>query len=403
MSFKLERNIFILIAFFLLSDLQLCALYSTGWISVSVVKLMYYLVQLGFLLVTLRYCLSHKVYRLKMSVFIFVLAYFLVPYSIFPLLEGRAPASIASGVITMMIPFLTYGMGLYFGVMSGNMRKLLSLLFLFALVVSFLGMVELFWLDHKFFYDHLYIQKYFSDIKGYTESMDFPFHDGAISRPEFYVLGVDHRMGSVFLEPLTAGIFVGSIFLASIFYFSHHFGSAILFIAVVLTQSRSSLLFLFIPLLVRAAKSYTHLLFLVVGGVAFMVVMFEYVERSVTTLGGKGHQEGISHFAGSLLDVSYFFGQGAGVVTLEESGYGFVYSQYGYIGLVLFILFMVFVLYRILVSNRWYLERMLGASLVISTLVIMNFNNYPFSYKSYFFIWFFLGYISTRQLEYKQC
>ena len=103
------------------------------------------------------------------------------------------------------------------------------------------------------------------------------------------------------------------------------------------------------------------------------------------------HLLGLVEFYEKLFDINYFIGKGFGVIDILESGYGFYYSQFGYIGLFGFFGILVYYLFKLRLNN--YVNLFLFGSM-IGILIINNFHYYHLSIKGFGIFWVLVGNIN---------
>jgi hypothetical protein len=322
-----------------------------------------------------------------------------------------------------LLPFSLLFLGYAAAHIKISEQRIANIFLSITLIVSIYGIYELYFLDFSFFYKYLNVGGFYFEIKG-LDSICLPFHCGTVeSKPEFAFLGAERRLSGIFLEPLTTGIYLSSglalfIYLHS---FKTHFKNIIiliciapiLFYATLLTQSRSALIAFFIILIPALLSTHTKKTGLLIFYSVFFLTLIttglhSYFEHSVHTLGGVGgHKEDLEDFFKILFKLEYFMGKGVGFTPIQHSGYAQIYTQFGYLGLVICIFFLGIIIFKL---SRFYklcdplILFSLGA--IIATAVIFNFSSYAFSFKGYFIIWFTLGYsiykLETKRIVVKQ-
>lgn len=339
----------------------------------------------------------------------------LLVYSVVAVYDEASLMGSVRSIRNLLLPFSVILLGYAAAQLELPERQLVRLFVYLAALFASYGIFEIYFLDSSFFFQYLNIANYYADIKG-VEAICPPMHCGTLeSKPEFAFLGVDRRISGVFLEPLTSGAYFASA-LALLLYYSYFHQRTVnhsLVLAIVLvialglllSQSRAALIFVFIALVPVAFARYSKKLGLSIfyaTAIAFFIAtgLHEYFEKSVQTLGGiGGHKEDLEEFFRVLFDPEYFFGKGIGFIPIQHSGYAQLYTQFGYVGLVLCVLF-IFGLMSKLTSRVQLTDplQLFALGTVMATAAVFSFSSYAFSFKGYMIVWFMLGY-SFRKTE----
>jgi hypothetical protein len=412
MFFSHKNNYYysILIAILIaaLSDFVFVILNTAGN-DTNIIKILVYftdtlLLAFGFYL-SLVYKILPRIILISLIILIILILLYL-PFAIF---DETSYVAIAKTIRNLLLPFSIILMGYIAGYINISEIVLVKIFFSIAVLISLYGTYELYFLDVSFFFKYLNIGEYYYNIKG-LEAICPPFHCGTfLSKNEFSFLGSDRRISGIFLEPLTTGIYLSSGLVLALYYYFFRIKfintallfsfSLIIFYAILLTQSRSAIIVVVITLVPAILSSYTkklslNIIYIIITLIMISTGLYYYFEESTYTLGGKGgHQEDIFLFINLLANSEYYIGKGIGHVPVQHSGYAKIYTQFGYLGLSLCILFIINIIF---LHFRHYNAReplvLFSIGTMSSTAIIFNFSSYPFSFKGYMIIWFILGY-----------
>ena len=411
-----------MIIFYLLSlsyiDMFLTMLY-TPWIhNVIVIKALMYFNEIIFLLVGLILFYKVKMYKNRIGLLFIIQILLFILYSVISFMSDFNLIDMLHSIRYAYVPYLLFIIGYYISIKNLYTTKDLLKYFIISIsIISIFGLIEIFILDLDFFTNFYNTSNYYTDIKGFRRESD-TFYGGSLSRPEFALMGIGHRLFSVFAEPSSAGVFFGASFLLIlsyiILYKEKSFTNSylllllvIIFIDVFLTQSRVGLLFISIGFIFLSKNKYGFaaimiILSLIIFYIITHIDILEYIYNSITTLGGKGHKDGILMFYEKLFDFEWLFGHGVGIILTQETGWGLIYSQYGYSGLLLFAYFLFYILNSIQNSNVSNFEKKITIIFIVATIVILNFSVYSFTFKSYNIIWALLGFIYANSKKDKR-
>jgi hypothetical protein len=176
----------------------------------------------------------------------------------------------------------------------------------------------------------------------------------------------------------------------------------IILCGVLLTQSRGAIIFFVMsmtPIVVKSKRGRVYffvfaLLAFVILGYAGVTQTFRF-DAGLDALANKegGHAHGIINFYTELFMPSFWIGHGVGFIYTQESSYAFIYEQTGYLGLITFLMMMKKFYYMAnKLDIRYRLYSYLTKGYILAILLLMNFGNYIYSFKSFMFIWPFIGY-----------
>jgi len=278
-------------------------------------------------------------------------------------------------------------------------KKIFGALISISIIVCIYGIIELssdIFLN-KGLTSYLNKGSFYENIKGHGSGAEDPFR---YSR--FSFLFFKYRMTGILLEPLSTGFLfaLSTIVLINIKinqkYRYGYFLIALIIIGMILTQSRSGMLFLLIALsvlLLSSVKAFglISFIFLVTTGLLFNSEFADFFISSFTNLGGAEHQKGIFDTFENIFNINASLGNGLGVILIHESGYGFILSQLGIFGVLIFICFFLNIIYWQL-NNTNKIEKFIIIGSMFSVIAILTFHYYPFSIKGFMFFWLMVGF-----------
>jgi hypothetical protein len=130
----------------------------------------------------------------------------------------------------------------------------------------------------------------------------------------------------------------------------------------------------------------------------------KFFYESLINIGDEAHRIGVISFYTSLLSPDKWCGSGTGIFPIKvmgiESGWGWIYSQFGIIGLLLLVGALVHLLKVAIISkNLEGFEKRFIICTVLSIFIILNFNYYIGSFKNFGFVFFTNGYFYCKALR----
>ncbi|MBF0473728.1 MAG: hypothetical protein HQK93_08355, partial [Nitrospirae bacterium] len=133
----------------------------------------------------------------------------------------------------ILVPLELMLFGMYLCKVNFSMTKIIKSILIFSVLIVVWGCIEEFVLspnpfftsvtegDYSFFVKYLNIQDYLINIKRHDPVVGAgkqnPIGTSSGSRPFYSGIGIDHRMVSFFIEPLSCGIYLGAV-LSLVFY-----------------------------------------------------------------------------------------------------------------------------------------------------------------------------------------
>lgn len=408
--------VFILLA--LLSDIPIIVLYTfTG--SASLAKILLYGSEAVILMIFAHLLLNSLLLnssQMRLPVFIYI-------YTIYILLIMLVSLSYYDNYTVLrdsrkfLVPLPPLLLGYYFGLFfkeeqKGYITKLIS----FLTIMSVIGLIE--WVWWYFSYDSIaqFYSRYF-DIGSYYDHIRQTSHitesgmmQAAVRPSGFLIPGVIKRLTGLYFEPFAAGF--NSTLAVILILYSRIAGYlktrktsiflVINIVAAILTTSRSAYLLLLVSLFSYAIIQRKPFGLFLAGLLVFLYSPLKnLLITSVETLGGDTHKEAvflfISYFSSHLLSLDGLLGSGVGsmekISFSTHSGYGAIFGQLGFFGLLSLFCLYFFAMSRIPLTRE---NKFFVLSIAISTSVLLLFSGYPFGYKTYGLIYFFLGSIMIR-------
>jgi hypothetical protein len=354
-----------------------------------------------FLLVFTVY-IKYKYYSLKYFQYFNILLLILAIYFIVGVLSPENPPLLTQVVALRLfcVPFIfsIYGYHLKC-IYNINHLNIINTLIKVSVVVCIYGIFEL--TTDIFMTDGLstYFNKasFYDIIKGHGSGAEDPFR---YSRFSFFLF--KYRMTGILLEPLSTGFLFAITAVVLInnkikkYGINNYSILLLMLFGMLLTQSRSGILFFIIVLFIISVTSIRGLLSVAIFAIISILFFSDsefgrFFIESFSNLGGSKHQEGIMLTYDSLFNIHSSFGKGLGVIMIEESGYGFILSQLGIFGIMLFISFFLNIIYWQF-NNKNIYEKQILIGGTFGVLVLLLFHYYPFSIKGFMFFWIMVGY-----------
>ena len=303
------------------------------------------------------------------------------------------------------VPFNLMIIGHVYRISGYNYKRILIKCYYFCLIVAIYSIVENFILSNISFYNQVFnISDYYTNVKNQ------PMGIGANNFSRLSAIGLNYRSGGLMLDPLANGFIISSGLILLIYNYASKsyllekkipvISIFIFLIGIISTQSRSALLFVFIALIPLAFKNKKILLGYSISIIFFAAIINKYLMEFIFGIFvlGNDHFQGIIDFYLKLADINYFLGRGFGNIDILESGFGFYYSQFGYLGLFSFFGILLYYLYKLSINN--YVHLFIVGSL-IGIIIINNFHYYHLSIKGFGLIWIIIGNVNfiTRRYE----
>jgi hypothetical protein len=357
---------------------------------------------------------------MKISIYFYLFILLILVYGLIGFFKGARFFGLARESTYFLNPLALISIGYYLA-SKYSLDFILNSFFISTFLLALFGIIETLFLPVSFFVNYYNTAKFYTEIIPiqdiYTVSDLSVFFGGALSKIEFASLGINHRLISFFGEPTTAGVYFGFVLLVLIIYSSSiknvKFPLLFLFlislISAILTQSRVALIIFFTGLFPLAPNLYVKLfstknlgrVFLILSFISIFIFSFNieifqiYLRHLLDSIllpeGGIEHKDPVRDFIFNLTNSEYFFGKGLNTEIVADLGYGLIYYRMGYVGLFVYLLFLIKIL---LITRRnpiWFLKK-LGLSTLCFTFVVNFFNFYSGSFKSYNIIWTLIGY-----------
>jgi len=325
---------------------------------------------------------------------------------------------ILKSIRKILAPFIMIIFGIYLNKVNYDFSKLIKVFIITSLMISIYGLFEVLVFNIDFLYlKILNIPQYFQDIKNQNMAQNTLSQSLAHSRSVFSLIGIKSRLLGLLIGPLTTGFYLAGIIsvISHMLIFNINVLKKetllvcliLLTTSLILTQSRSGWLFLlstFIPVVIRTNKGKLVIAFLllIVGSILTYFGITSFIFTSFQTLGGVNHSIGIIDTFNAIFDYRAFIGKGTGVVTILESGYGEIYSQFGFLG---FLAFLTFIFNYISISskldNKYCFFKYQSIGYLYGILITMVFSPYAFSFKGFIFIWIFIGFTAAISIHEK--
>lgn len=404
----MRRYLLIPLTILLFADFISCLIYSiTGIIFLS--KFLLFLIEILFFVIPILLAYKYKILAYKKFQYFYFIIFMMIIYIIIGIINDGITFSALKTFRTVIVPFLLIIYGTFLRKINFSFIRILRTYIIFAIFISLYGLCEVFIFNELSFYSNILdISGYFTDVKNQPMGIDATKY----SKSSFRALGINYRLNGVFLEPLsTAFMIVGAItlilhnkFMNGVSFIKNsNLILVLLFIALFFTQTRSSLIFLLlslIPISLKNKKAFIiNSFFFIIISISIILFMQQMIFEII--YGETKHWSGFIGFYQSLFNEEYFLGMGIGNITIEESGFGYYYSQFGYLGLILFLLIIFSYFMKSIRLKDSYINTY-ASGILFSILVINNIHYYHNNIKGFSFIWIIIGFVTVYKKQIKR-
>lgn len=345
-----------------------------------------------------------KEYPLSIQISFLFLAVICI-YSIISLLVYRNQGFSVRQARQLIFPFEAIIIGFLVSLDRPQLKKLIKVVICLSVLVSIYGIFEVTLLQSSFYIKYLNIAQYNHEVKGDARVIFSQGISGSAQGRAF----LQRRLFSTYGDPLSFGMANVITLLLSICYFifnkkkKYSIFALIIGIAILFTFSRSSWILVAIALVYISIRKSKYVALYGLGGAGIGSIILipkirEFVLNTITLKKDVEHQVGfVELYRNYLFKLNYFFGKGIkNIDWVIENGYLFIFYQLGYIGLILYFVFLYFVFKDLTIPEGTKDEEIHTLTLVLKGILVgtfftTNFSHYSFTFNHYLYIWIFCG------------
>ena len=304
----------------------------------------------------------------------------------------------------------------YYLINSEQTRRKFFYFFIFLCFgLTLWGIFETLFLPNEFWFNHVNISLYENQIKGYDVNYpELGIAGSAMGRAgyrEFF----PRRLTSFFGDPFgyAIGMSIGIIVFLYLFLkekkIRYLLGLLMTSSALLLTFTRSGYIFLIVVFFVfwlivmsKKQKIFSALLLILLSPLAYKF-LGSFISGAITELrtSSQHSRDFVSFYTLVIQSGDFWAGMGVGFIYFVESGYTYLMTQVGGVGLILFLAFIFScmpIIYRKTRQEEKSSEfvslkciNAIALGVLIATLILMNFSRYPFAITTYMINWIIVG------------
>lgn len=324
----------------------------------------------------------------------------------------------------LLLPVILVYLAYYLINTEQKRRKFFYFFILLSFGLTLFGIFETLFLPNEFWFNHVNISLYQNQIKGYHASYpELGIAGSAQGRAEYREF-LPRRLTSTFGDPFGYAIGMSTGIIVFLYLFLKEkkilylLGLFITSLALLLTFTRSGYIFFAVVFFIfwlivlnKKQKIFLVFIFILFSPLAFNFFS-DFLSGTITELrtNTPHFQDLISFYTFVIQSGQYWAGMGVGLGYVVESGYTYLMTQVGGIGLILFLAFIFFcipIIYRKTrqkgKSSEFVSLKCINAialGILIATVVLMNFFRYPFAMTTYMINWIIVGIaLGTPKIE----
>jgi len=353
-----------------------------------------------------------KIYK-KLSPLLVFLIVVILYYGV--LSSNRFSFATLKDLRSLLLPVILVYLAYYLINTEQKRRKFFYFFIFLSFGLTLFGIFETLFLPNKFWFNHVNISLYQTQIKGYYA--DYPqlgIAGAAMGRPG-YTEFLPRRLTSTFGDPFgyAIGMSTGIIIFLYLFLkkkkIRYLLGFLMTSSALLLTFTRSGYIFFIILFFVfwlivlnKKQKIFSVFLLILLSPLVYNFLS-DLVSATITGLqtNSPHSRDLISFYTFVIQSGKYWAGMGVGRAPHVESGYTYLMTQLGGIGLILFLAF-IFSCMPIIHRKTRQKEKSsefislkcmnaIALGILIATPILMNFYRYPFALTTYMINWIIVG------------
>ncbi len=324
----------------------------------------------------------------------------------------------------LLLPVVLVYLAYYLINTEQKRRKFFYFLIFLSFGLTLFGIFETLFLPNKFWFNHVNISLYQNQIKGYDANYPRLGIAGSAMGRAAYRKFLPRRLTSFFGDPFgyAIGMPIGIIVFLYLFLkekkIRYLLGLLMTFSALLLTFTRSGYIFFTVVFFVfwlivlnKKQKIFLVFLFILFSPLAFNFLS-DFLSRTIAELRGNTPHSNdlISFYTFVIQSGDHWAGLGVGLRYVIESGYTYLMTQVGGVGLILFLAFIfscMTIIYRKTRQKEKSSEfvslkciNAIALGILTATLILMNFYRYPFAMTTYMINWIIVGIaLGTPKIE----
>lgn len=316
---------------------------------------------------------------------------------------------------TLLLPVVLVYLAYYLINTEQKRRRFFYFFILLSFGLTLFGIFETLFLPNEFWFNHVNMSLYLNQIKGYHASYPGLGIAGSAMGRAGYREFFPRRLTSTFGDPFgyAVGMSIGIIVFLYLFLkakkIRYLLGLLMTSSALLLTFTRSGYLFFIVVFFIfwlivfnKKQKIFSLFLFILLSPLIYNFFR-NLISQTITELRTSTvhSRDLISFYTFVLQSADHWAGVGVGFRYVIESGYTYLMTQVGGVGLILFLAFIFScmpIIYRKTRQRQKSSEfvslkciNAIALGILIATLILMNFSRYPFAMTTFMINWIIVG------------